>query len=444
MQSHYDILGLTNKATPEEIQKAYDALSTLDKSELKQDFTLIQAAYQTLIDPDKRAAYDLSLVEGNYIQKFIQYYKSYRVPNENEVKEEEVKKQMLDPEQLKRLGNQILWVVAGSGNVEFLRWLVKKTEIDPNYRFHNERTPLMNASSAPMVDLLIELKANVNQRDIYGVTPLEHQLDLSSTEEALRLLEHGANPNKYLFDQAKRGPRSPLDIVVDNIGNQYEIDKNYEMIKTLILFGANPERRLRYNGQVYQARSLIERVNDENEKKQIERCVTEAVQKREVAAYKTPAELKKYFPSDIGEVIFGLGNFTLFTMEKQKSNPVKATFGVPETLEEYMPTEVSGIIYHLASNKMFSESSETQDYTEEQKNIAKNLLVNLGINPDDIENLKDSKDEPVNLNIDLVEFAKLVANEWKESSNGVLSQEMEKALQELQTKEPAKSKFNKP
>lgn len=86
MPTHYEILGLTNKATPEEIKSAYSALTALDKSEQKHDFTIIETAYQTLIDNNKRTAYVQQLLHEaklenkapdrtNYLLKLNRYFK---------------------------------------------------------------------------------------------------------------------------------------------------------------------------------------------------------------------------------------------------------------------------------------------------------------------------------------------------------------------------------
>lgn len=65
--SHYDTLGLTRSATPEQIRRAYrdrakrthpDASPAPDA---QQRFTELQRAYETLSDPAKRRAYDDSL-----------------------------------------------------------------------------------------------------------------------------------------------------------------------------------------------------------------------------------------------------------------------------------------------------------------------------------------------------------------------------------------------
>jgi curved DNA-binding protein CbpA len=57
----YETLGLTPAATAEEIKKAYRSLAQKhhpDKQGDPETFRAIQAAYETLSDPDKRAEYD--------------------------------------------------------------------------------------------------------------------------------------------------------------------------------------------------------------------------------------------------------------------------------------------------------------------------------------------------------------------------------------------------
>jgi len=61
MSNHYETLGVTRAANPEEIKRAYRKLASQhhpDKGGDKEKFQAIQAAYATLSDPQQRAAYD--------------------------------------------------------------------------------------------------------------------------------------------------------------------------------------------------------------------------------------------------------------------------------------------------------------------------------------------------------------------------------------------------
>lgn len=58
---HYAVLDLKPDATPEEIKKAYRAMAAKthpDRGGAAHLFRMVQEAYETLSDPDKRAAYD--------------------------------------------------------------------------------------------------------------------------------------------------------------------------------------------------------------------------------------------------------------------------------------------------------------------------------------------------------------------------------------------------
>lgn len=58
---HYTTLGVSKQATPDEIKKAYRKLASIhhpDKGGDTKRFQEIQSAYDTLIDPEKRNAYD--------------------------------------------------------------------------------------------------------------------------------------------------------------------------------------------------------------------------------------------------------------------------------------------------------------------------------------------------------------------------------------------------
>ncbi len=61
LMNHYETLGVNKSATPDEIKKAYRRLASQhhpDKGGDTAKFQEIQTAYDTLSDPDKRAAYD--------------------------------------------------------------------------------------------------------------------------------------------------------------------------------------------------------------------------------------------------------------------------------------------------------------------------------------------------------------------------------------------------
>ncbi|MDD3857815.1 MAG: J domain-containing protein [Methanoculleus sp.] len=70
METHYDILGLSPDAAPDEIRAAYRRLAKQYHPDINHDpdagerFIAIQQAYETLIDPDARARYDLALRGG--------------------------------------------------------------------------------------------------------------------------------------------------------------------------------------------------------------------------------------------------------------------------------------------------------------------------------------------------------------------------------------------
>ncbi len=70
MEDFYAIFGITQSATPEEVKKKYRELAKLyhpDKNSSNPNsmefFKKIQAAYETLSDSGKRAAYDLKQKE---------------------------------------------------------------------------------------------------------------------------------------------------------------------------------------------------------------------------------------------------------------------------------------------------------------------------------------------------------------------------------------------
>ncbi len=70
METCYDILGVSPDAAPDEIRAAYRRLAKQYHPDVNPDpgagerFIAIQQAYETLIDPDARARYDLALRGG--------------------------------------------------------------------------------------------------------------------------------------------------------------------------------------------------------------------------------------------------------------------------------------------------------------------------------------------------------------------------------------------
>ena len=66
---YYNILGINNNATPEEIKKAYRKLASIhhpDKGGSKEQFQKIEEAYRTLSDPEKRNQYDNPVNFNNF------------------------------------------------------------------------------------------------------------------------------------------------------------------------------------------------------------------------------------------------------------------------------------------------------------------------------------------------------------------------------------------
>ena len=62
--NHYEVLGVANDATPDEIRAAHRRLVHqvhTDKGGTDALFRQVQAAYEALSDPDSRAAYDRQL-----------------------------------------------------------------------------------------------------------------------------------------------------------------------------------------------------------------------------------------------------------------------------------------------------------------------------------------------------------------------------------------------
>ncbi|KDE56208.1 J domain-containing protein [Methanoculleus sp. MH98A] len=70
METHYKVLGVSSDAAPDEIRAAYRSLAKQYHPDINHDpdagerFIAIQQAYETLIDPDARARYDLALRGG--------------------------------------------------------------------------------------------------------------------------------------------------------------------------------------------------------------------------------------------------------------------------------------------------------------------------------------------------------------------------------------------
>ena len=65
--NHYELLGVANTATPEEIKKAYRKLASQhhpDKGGDTKKFQEVQVAHDTLSDQNKRAQYDMELAGG--------------------------------------------------------------------------------------------------------------------------------------------------------------------------------------------------------------------------------------------------------------------------------------------------------------------------------------------------------------------------------------------
>jgi curved DNA-binding protein CbpA len=70
VETHYEILGVSPDATPDDIRVAYRRLAKQYHPDVNHDpdagerFIAVQQAYETLIDPDARARYDLALRGG--------------------------------------------------------------------------------------------------------------------------------------------------------------------------------------------------------------------------------------------------------------------------------------------------------------------------------------------------------------------------------------------
>lgn len=70
METYYDILGISPEATSDEIRAAYRRLAKRYHPDVNPDpdaserFIAVRQAYETLIDPEARARYDLALRGG--------------------------------------------------------------------------------------------------------------------------------------------------------------------------------------------------------------------------------------------------------------------------------------------------------------------------------------------------------------------------------------------
>lgn len=80
---HYEVLGVDQKATPDQIKRAYFKLAMVhhpDKNENSEEstriFTEIQTSYEVLSDPQERAWYDdhrTSILKGGNIQNILKF-----------------------------------------------------------------------------------------------------------------------------------------------------------------------------------------------------------------------------------------------------------------------------------------------------------------------------------------------------------------------------------
>ena len=64
-RDHYEVLGVSRDASPEEVKRAYRRLARQHHPDTNQDdggaeaeFKLVAAAYEVLSDPDRRRNYD--------------------------------------------------------------------------------------------------------------------------------------------------------------------------------------------------------------------------------------------------------------------------------------------------------------------------------------------------------------------------------------------------
>ena len=90
---YYEILGIKKEASQDEIKKAYHLLANLvhsDHSKLKSDtlFMILNEAYNTLIDPQKRIDYDIM----NKFQSTTTTNSSSKTDNQNREENEYIVK----------------------------------------------------------------------------------------------------------------------------------------------------------------------------------------------------------------------------------------------------------------------------------------------------------------------------------------------------------------
>lgn len=83
IKNYYKILGIDAQATTAEIKKQYRLMAFLyhpdkqnDSTASNQHFALINEAYNTLINPQKRIAYDKELVQNN-----LNFFQDYSISN---------------------------------------------------------------------------------------------------------------------------------------------------------------------------------------------------------------------------------------------------------------------------------------------------------------------------------------------------------------------------
>lgn len=92
-QNYYDILGISEESSQDEIKKAFRTLAhqyhpdkNPDSADAENMFKKVNEAYQVLSDPDKRKAYDASLVPQTPEDEAFNFFRrSVRVPNEQDI-----------------------------------------------------------------------------------------------------------------------------------------------------------------------------------------------------------------------------------------------------------------------------------------------------------------------------------------------------------------------